>query len=480
MKKLLDKPFHLILKLLEHFYKKAPQETINYYSDFLNVDRRTILKIITDLERDIADCQWENQLTLEVTETKITANISMNFSLENFYRYYMERSLCVELVQSIFKEPEISLDQIIENFFVSRTTFYRRITPLKEVLAEFDLELDFTKKQFIIGDEKQIRYFFSIFFWEIFRSTGNYIHPALIDKNYLVTIQTSLKLDLPNYLYFKLYLNIALTRISQGYEVKYSIPYPIREVSYSYSQFKELCLPYFDQLSPIQQNKEIHTLYFFCLTSTMYPKSVTNTIAIQNVQPLPFAHFWILYYTEYFNTTLSNEDYVYLYLNLIIIYEKNNTFLGGTSSFGVNSVTEVLMEENPDVLKHSTRFFKFLSEKEEEFHVAPFQKLNYTLLIRRLLISAAPPLNILVCSKIGQEETEWIQNLIQKISSIPVKFQSADYSDLDLIISDFPLPPELIVVPSDKLFMWLTFPSLREWRALLLKMEEIYYLKFNI
>ncbi|WP_413497762.1 helix-turn-helix domain-containing protein [Carnobacterium maltaromaticum] len=177
MKKLLDKPFHLILKLLEHFYKKIPQETINYYSDFLNVDRRTILKIITDLERDIADCQWENQLTLEVTETKIIATFSTNFSLENFYRYYMERSLCVELVQSIFKEAEISLDQIIENFFVSRTTFYRRITPLKEVLAEFDLELDFTKKQFLIGEEKQIRYFFSVFFWEIFRSTGEYKHP---------------------------------------------------------------------------------------------------------------------------------------------------------------------------------------------------------------------------------------------------------------------------------------------------------------
>lgn len=173
MKKLLDKPFHLILKLLEHFYKKTPQETINYYSDFLNVDRRTILKIITDLERDIADCQWENQLTLEVTETKIIATFSTNFSLENFYRYYMERSLCVELVQSIFKEAEISLDQIIENFFVSRTTFYRRITPLKEVLAEFDLELDFTKKQFLIGEEKQIRYFFRFSFGKFFVQQGN-------------------------------------------------------------------------------------------------------------------------------------------------------------------------------------------------------------------------------------------------------------------------------------------------------------------
>lgn len=479
MKKLLDKPFHLILKLLEHFYKEKPQETINYYSDFLNVDRRTILKIVTDLERDIVACQWENQLTLEITETKIIANFSISFSLENFYRYYMERSLCVELVQSIFKEPEISLDQIIENFFVSRTTFYRRITPLKELLAEFDLELDFTKKQYFIGDEKQIRYFFSIFFWEIFRSTGDYTHPALKDKNHLKTIQSSLQLALPNYLYFKLYLNIALTRTSQGYEIKHSIPYPIREVNYSYNQFKKLCLPYFDQLNPIQQNKEIHTLYFFCLTCTIYPKSVTNTIAIQNVRPLPFAHFWILYYTEYFNTTLSNRDYVYLYLNLIILYEKHNTFRGGVSSFGVNTVTEVLMEENPDVLKHSTLFFNFLSEKEEEFHVAPFQKLAYTLLIRRLLISAAPPLNLLVCSKIGQEETEWIQKLIQKISSIPVKFQSADYPNLDLIISDFPLPAEEITTSSDKLFMWLTFPSHKEWKSLLIKMEEIYYMKFN-
>lgn len=479
MKKLLDKPFHLILKLLEHFYKKTPQETISYYSEFLNVDRRTILKIITDLERDIAESHWEEQLTLEVTETKITATFSSNFSLENFYRYYMERSLCVELVQSIFKEPETSLDQIIENFFVSRTTFYRRITPLKEVLAEFDLELDFTKKQYIIGEEKQIRYFLSIFFWEIFRSTGSYKHPDLADKEYLATIQSELNLPLPNFLYFQLYLNIAVTRVTQGYLIDKVIPYPIKEINYSYTQFKELTTPYFNKLELTQQDKEIHTLYFFCITSTIYPKSVTNTIAIQNIPALSFAQKWIIFYTDYFNTVLSNDDYVYLYLNLILIYEKSNTFYGGTTSFGVNSVTEVLMEENPDVLKYSAQFFDFLSKQEEEFHIAPFQVLTYTLLIRRLLVTGAPSLRLLVCSKVGQEETDWIQNLIRKISSVPVEFYSAHVPDLDLVISDFPLPPDSISVSPEKLFMWLTFPSVKEWRSLLKKLEEIYYTKLN-
>lgn len=479
MKKLLDKPFHLILKLLEHFYKKTPQETINYYSDFLNVDRRTILKIITDLERDIADCQWENQLTLEVTETKIIATFSTNFSLENFYRYYMERSLCVELVQSIFKEAEISLDQIIENFFVSRTTFYRRVTPLKEVLAEFDLELDFTKKQFLIGEEKQIRYFFSVFFWEIFRSTGEYKHPDLKDTEYLNRIKQDLNLSIPHFLYFQLYLNISLTRISQGYLVSEVIPYPIKEINYSYAQFKNLTAPYFNKLMPAQQSLEIHSLYFLCVTSTIYPKKVTNLIPIQKIPELKFAQQWILYYTNYFDTILSNEDYVYLYLNLSLIYEKNKTFHGGTSSFGVNSVTEVLREENPDVLRYSMQFFSYLSTQEEEFHIAPFQVLSFTLLIRRLLINGAPPLRLLVCSKVGQEETDWIQSSIKKISSVPVEFYSSTSPDLDLIISDFPLPPDLISVSLDKLFLWLTFPSPKEWRSLLKKLEEIYYTKLN-
>ncbi|CRH23276.1 Mga helix-turn-helix domain protein (fragment) [Carnobacterium maltaromaticum] len=44
MKKLLDKPFHLILKLLEHFYKKTPQETINYYSDFFKCRSQNYFK----------------------------------------------------------------------------------------------------------------------------------------------------------------------------------------------------------------------------------------------------------------------------------------------------------------------------------------------------------------------------------------------------------------------------------------------------
>ena len=125
------------------------------------------------------------------------------------------------------------------------------------------------------------------------------------------------------------------------------------------------------------------------------------------------------------------------------------------------------------------QFFSYLSTQEEEFHIAPFQVLSFTLLIRRLLINGAPPLRLLVCSKVGQEETDWIQSSIKKISSVPVEFYSSTYPDLDLIISDFPLPPDLISVSLDKLFLWLTFPSPKEWRSLLKKLEEIYYTKLN-
>ena len=435
------------------------------------------MRILKEIENDITENHWEDYLTLEVTEINVSATFSAHFSLENCYRYYMRKSLCVELVQIIFENFTISLDQLIDEFFISRTTFYRRIVPLKEVLAEFDLELDFTNKQCIVGEEKQIRYFFSIFFWDIFRSIGSYKHPALTDEKYVSKIRADLNLSLETFIFFQLCLNIALTRITQGYQLVEDISYSIIEINYSYALFKDLITPYFTKLGQIQQDREIKTFYFFCLTGTIYPKSMTRLIPMTNIPELNFARQWILYYTDYFNTILSDDDYVYLYVNLILLYEKTHTFHGGTSTFGVNSVTEVLTEKSPYILKQATQFFRHLSKQNEEFYIAPFQMLDYTLLIRRLIASAAHPLNLLVCSKVGLEEVEWIQNLIRKKSSVPVKFNLEE--DLDLVISDFPLPLGSIPVPLEKLFVWLTFPNPTEWRTLLEWLETIYYRKLD-
>lgn len=482
LKKLLEKSFNLNLKLLEYCYKKKNYGTINYYSEELNVDRRTILKTIRDIERDIKENNWEKYLELEITETTVSITFAPSFSFENFYRYYMSQSLCVKLVELIFEGVSISLDDLIDNLFISKTTFYRRILPLKEVLKEFNLEIDFTKKQYILGEERQIRYFFSSFYWDIFRSTSSYEQPSLTEIKYLSKIQSNLKLSLESFIYFQICLKIALNRTEQGYCLDEDISYFIFEMSYSYSLFKDLCKPYFKHLSQKQQEREIHILFFFCTTITIYPQNLTSLVSMQKIPVFDYARQWIIHYTNYFNTILNNEEYLYLYVNLVLLYEKKNIFCGGTSTFGVNSVNEVLSEESPHILKRATLFFDYLSKKDEQFYIDSFQRLDYTLLIRRLIITAAQPVKLLVCSKVGLEEVEWIKNLIAKKSFVPVTFDFGNQSESELIISDFPLSTDFSPFPYIKTFIWLTFPNPEEWRKLLVLIEDIYYnkLDFNV
>lgn len=119
--------------------------------------------------------------------------------------------------------------------------------------------------------------------------------------------------------------------------------------------------------------------------------------------------------------------------------------------------------------------FNFINQREPELHVDKFQKISYTLLLRRIIFNSLPTLQVLVCSKVGIEEQHWLEERIANISTVPVKFHVSWSSDLDLIISDFPLPEHFIPENPDAYFLWLAFSNFSDWIQLIKRLEKIYF-----
>lgn len=487
MKKLLDPVFIPSLSLLKYLYKYNSYQTITFFSEELDLDRRTILKTIRSLQKDISLNNWQELVTIEIIDKNLFAHFGPLFSIETFYSYYMSKSFGVNLMLRLFAHQSDSIDELADHLYVSKATFYRKITPLKQVLSDFELTLDFTSPQNkLIGSEKQIRYFFFTFFWETFRS-----FPYSDSENVFSDLQRkTLTTFLSNYdvtpsftLIIELQLSIYLNRFHNGYVLDSFPVYELPELYFPYSDFHKMAFPFFDSdvLPSFHTETEIKALYFCITTATLFMQNSSNSLSLRpkywTSSIISIIHEWISDFIDFFEISLSHDDYFYLTVNLYLLQVKKNILVGGSLSLGFNSLEDILYEDNRYIYSQSSRFFDFINQKNSELHVDKFQKFSYTLLLRRIIFNSLPALQVLVFSKVGIEEQHWLEERISKISTVPIKFHIHWSPDLDLIVSDFPLPKHFIPENPDAYFLWLAFSDFSEWIQLIKRLEKIYFYK---
>ncbi|CAD5896353.1 conserved hypothetical protein [Carnobacterium maltaromaticum] len=484
MKKLLNVQYLPYFNLLKYCSKRPSTETTKDISIKTNLDRRILVKIIEQLQTDIINNNWFDVLNLELIDSELTVTCGPLFSLDFFYSHYMSKSFCVELTLQLFQHQSATVDEFLDYFYISQATFYRRIAPLRQVLAEFNLELNFiNKKNIIQGDEKQIRHFFFTFFWEIFNSIPTKLNSlSTANEKELHSFTTTYNLPIPLAEIITIHLTIALTRIKQGFYLREFPPYSLLRVYISRADFNKQFEKFFDtkKLMPEYLEAELNWLFFLLVTGTLYPPTPEKDLELQRIDwfapSLVFSQKWIAYYKYFFGYSLSNADYFYLLLNLYLIQLKSQVLIGDSLAFSISTVEE-LLPDTPYTLDQINRFFDFLDQKEAEFHLTSFQRVTYARLIRRIISKSRPALQILVCSKVGKEETEWMNEFIQKISPIPLTIHSIWTSDLDLIISDYSIRDSLIPDDLTHYFLCSSFSGFDEWPALLNRIEELYYTK---
>lgn len=87
-------------------------------------------------------------------------NKAPTFSMKAMIMLFLNKSIKFHMVQQLFHKNKINGGYFQQNYAISSATYYRKIVELNDLLNEFNLRI---KRGKLIGEEKQIRFFFLIF-----------------------------------------------------------------------------------------------------------------------------------------------------------------------------------------------------------------------------------------------------------------------------------------------------------------------------
>lgn len=96
------------------------------------------------------------------------------------YRYFLlKQSIPFQYLLYILNHPQPNIDDFCQQYFVSRSTFTRKIAPLKEFLEPFNLHFSYTDAS-LLGDERLVR---STFFNLIWLGTRGIFWPFALSRD---------------------------------------------------------------------------------------------------------------------------------------------------------------------------------------------------------------------------------------------------------------------------------------------------------
>lgn len=196
-----------------------------------------------------------------------------DFSKKGFLNHYLQQSLNYQLLLAIIQSKSTSITQLMIDFQISEASLFRRFKALNQLLEEFDLQI---KNKKLIGEEKQIRYFYFHLLWQ-----GN--QPSQLSKKLNLTVSKNLVNVLEN----------ELQRVfSIEEKLKLLLWFYLMELRFNYQGTKKTSLPMNSQCAieedPIfqilkgvlarylsrfaYQNFESETLYLylFCLAEGFF------------------------------------------------------------------------------------------------------------------------------------------------------------------------------------------------------------------
>lgn len=146
-----------LLNLLQTYNYPIPIEAL---AGELKVTPKTVQKDLTELK----SFTLKDQILLE--ESKVGVQLSpdsKNLPL-SIFQQLTEQSLSFTLLDTLFTEKSITLEELEERYFISETTLKRHLTKLRRILKKHRLTIKMHPVRFE-STEANIRYFFMHYFY---------------------------------------------------------------------------------------------------------------------------------------------------------------------------------------------------------------------------------------------------------------------------------------------------------------------------
>lgn len=167
---------------------------------------------------------YSNSLSIKTSTLGAKVQFHKNKGPKNFAEELLAESTAYQLLEMIFFNDKMTVNDLAELLFISPPTVYRMINQLNPSLQEihgFQIE---TNPCQIVGSEENIRYFFYLYFFERyprFDFPYNGVSEKTIDLFLKALVKySSIPIDFSFYNVFKVIVMVNITRYNNKYYVK--------------------------------------------------------------------------------------------------------------------------------------------------------------------------------------------------------------------------------------------------------------------
>lgn len=409
----------------------------------MQMDIKKVANILNDYELlNLAECG----LSFWLQDDTLHFHQSEDYSFNTLYQLLFKKTLLFHLCDSIFHHSFTNLNDFSMDNFISLSSLYRRLHQLKLILHEYQITLDFTKPDLLIGEEKQIRHFY----FELYFCAYGVAEDYLLEQRALDdAMEKHLSKSFPKIVYsvkqkIKLLTYISLIRIIQ----KQLIDTTFKRISAADVQlsssdlsryFASILAAFTHTQLPLTAEKDFFVSYITTLdviTIETFDQVNIQKAAHENYYLL-LAKEWLTEFIHFFSIKLTFNEYFFLCVNLYCQYERNEML---TSSSVVNSqlslLDHIFVIDDPYVYRKLVLFIQHLNESGHFPNKKRIYQFYY-LLIRDVLFSFEIDITICVLSSFSRSQKMTIQKKISRLSPVPISFCDRIEDSPDLLVADF-------------------------------------------
>lgn len=164
MEHILSSTMNRHVKIIELLRVSNDWISLSKIVEVLGAARKTI---VTDLE-DI-ETQWEEFIRIEKSSSDGYRLIEKdNHSVQEIFSLIIRDSTSFQLLEYIFYHPGKSREQVAKELYLSSASLYRIVQKMNHELGKRKIKIDRLQTRFIGEDERNIRHFFSAYFFEVY------------------------------------------------------------------------------------------------------------------------------------------------------------------------------------------------------------------------------------------------------------------------------------------------------------------------
>lgn len=150
------------LTLMEYLNKFSEPVPVEQVKEHFNTTRTAIFEDLTDIQKQYPE------ITIVQTTKVAYLKIPSYLSMRHYYINWIKKSNAFKLFELLFNEPTLDKKSVATQLKMSQSSLYRIVEQYNsKLLDKFQIKITMTPLQ-IVGDEKNIRAFYTEFFREFY------------------------------------------------------------------------------------------------------------------------------------------------------------------------------------------------------------------------------------------------------------------------------------------------------------------------